>query len=212
MKLTKLFRPFTISICCILLTGCAKPVQQYVVDARINDMRMPLDRDAIILVTIPAGFPQKDYNTYLETLPKELKTKGFREVWDTDFHELELKSVGIHDFSTVRNKEKLSNELGVRYLLEIEVLAKRYLRVSKLGATMSYNKTIQNSPYVGPIGPLDNLNYWLITRYILYDLEERLVMADLTLQTSHLENNSIGQKSIRKDLNKVFEFVYSKGG
>ncbi|MCH7409065.1 hypothetical protein MM239_06645 [Belliella sp. DSM 111904] len=211
MKLANLLSMLTILTSCFLWVACSKPVQQFVRDARINEMRMPLDRNEIILVTIPSGFSQIDYNTFLEILPRELRSKGFREVWDTDFHELELKSVGIHDFSTNRNLEKLSDELGVRYLLDVEVLDKRHLRVSRLGATMRYNETVQNSPFVGPIGPLDNLNYWLITRYRLYDLSEKLMMVDLTLQTSHLENNTVGQKSLIKDINKVFEFIYNDG-
>ena len=128
---------YIVFILCLLLTACGRSVRQMVEGVQINSELPPVDRNEIILVNLPAGFSQRDYRIFLETLPQELKSYGFREVWDTDYHEIELKSVGISDFTTERNREKLFTELGVRYLLDLEIVRKKYSRLSKLGVVIS---------------------------------------------------------------------------
>ncbi|AFL84399.1 hypothetical protein Belba_1802 [Belliella baltica DSM 15883] len=194
----------------LLLFACGKPVQQIVQQIHVNSWLPPLDRGEIILVNLPAGFSQKDYRTFLETLPQELKSYGFREVWDTDYHEIELKSVGIRDFTTERNREKLYAELGVRYLLDLEIVNKKYARLSKLGATMLYNESNQNSSVVGS-SLWTYPDYWIHTNYILYDLAEKDVLVELDVRTTHLDNNTVYPKSIKKDIQTLFMYIYSEG-
>lgn len=188
------------------LQSCGRPVQQMVEGIQVNSELPPLDRSEIILVNLPAGFSQRDYRIYLGTLPQELKSYGFREVWDSDYHEIELKSIGISDFTTERNREKLYTELGVRYLLDLEILSKKYSRLSKLGATMLYHEyNINGEP------PLWNYpEYWIHTKYRLYDLNEKEVLIDLDLKTTHLDNNRVNPKSIKKDIQTLFMYIYSE--
>jgi hypothetical protein len=184
--------------------SCGRPVQQIVERIQINSELPPLDRSEIILVNLPAGFSQRDYRIYLETLPQELKSYGFREVWDTDYHEIELKSVGISDFTTERNREKLFTELGVRYLLDLEIVRRKYSRLSNLGATMLYHEYNMNGE-----PPLWNYPaYWIYTKYRLHDLNEKEVLIDLDLKTTHLDNNTVNPKSIKKDIQTLFMYIY----
>jgi len=190
------------------LQSCGRSVRQMVEGVQINSELPPVDRNEIILVNLPAGFSQRDYRIFLETLPQELKSYGFREVWDTDYHEIELKSVGISDFSTERNREKLFTELGVRYLLDLEIMKKKYSRLSKLGATMLYHEYNMNGE-----PPLWNYpDYWISTKYRLYDLNEKEVLIDLDLKTTHLDNNTVNPKSIKKDIQTLFMYIYSENG
>lgn len=193
------------------MQSCGRPVQQMVERIQINSELPPLERSEIILVNLPAGFSQRDYRIFLETLPQELKSYGFREVWDTDYHDIELKSVGISDFTTERNREKLYTELGVRYLLDLEIVEKKYFRTSKLGATMRYNEYNQNSAFVGsPVW--ENSNFWIHTKYKLYDLNEKEILINLDLKTTHLDNNTVNPKSIKKDVQTLFMYIYSENG
>lgn len=193
------------------LQSCGRSVRQMVEGVQINSELPPLDRSEIILVNLPAGFSQRDYRVFLETLPQELKSYGFREVWDTDYHEIELKSVGISDFTTERNREKLFTELGVRYLLDLEIVEKKYSRTSKLGAAMSYNEYNQNSAFVGsPVWEISN--FWIRTKYKLYDLNEKEVWIDLDLKTTHLDNNTVNPKSIKREVQTLLMYIYSENG
>lgn len=190
------------------LQSCGRSVRQMVEGVQINSELPPVDRNEIILVNLPAGFSQRDYRIFLETLPQELKSYGFREVWDTDYHEIELKSVGISDFTTERNREKLFTELGVRYLLDLEIVRKKYSRLSKLGATMLYHEYNMNGE-----PPLWNYpEYWIYTKYKLYDLDEKEVLIDLDLKTTHFDNNTVNPKSIKKDVQTLFMYIYSENG
>ncbi|MCH7406219.1 hypothetical protein [Belliella aquatica] len=190
------------------LQSCGRPVRQMVEGVQINSELPPLDRSEIILVNLPAGFSQRDYRIFLETLPQELKSYGFREVWDTDYHEIELKSVGISDFTTERNREKLFTELGVRYLLDLEIVRRKYSRLSNLGATMLYHEYNMNGE-----PPLWNYpDYWIYTKYKLYDLNEKEVLIDLDLKTTHFDNNTVNPRSIKKDVQTLFMYIYSENG
>lgn len=189
------------------IQSCGRPVQQIVERIQINSELPPLNRSEIILVNLPSGFSQRDYRIYLETLPQELKSYGFREVWDTDYHEMELKSVGISDFTTERNREKLFTELGVRYLLDLEIVEKKYARTSKLGATMRYYEINQNSTFFSlPSGGISD--FWIRTKYILYDLNEKEVLIDLDLKTTHLYNNTVNSKSIKREVQTLLMYIY----
>ncbi len=204
----KLHGSWGILIIIFLVISCGKPVRQIVQEVKVNTVEFPIDLGEVVLVTLPPGFPQKDYNSFLETLPQEIKSYGFLEVWDTDYHEMELKSVGINDFSTERNREKLFTELGVRYLLELEIVDRKYFRSSSLGATMRYNEINNNSPYVGA-NAWENSNYWILTRYKLFDLNQKELLIDMKVRTSHHDNNTVNPKAIKKDIQKLFEYIYS---
>ncbi|SNS72281.1 hypothetical protein SAMN06295967_11910 [Belliella buryatensis] len=192
----------------ILFTSCGRSVKQIVEDVNVSPTAYPIDLSDKLMVTLPPGFPQKDYNTFLETLPIELQRYGFEEIWDTDYHEMELKSVGIHDFTTERNQQKLYKDLGVRYLLDLEILDKKPIRISKLGATMRYNEINNNSPFVHSTSWVEG-DYWIITRYKLYDLVHDEVIIEMQIKTSHNINHTVNSKSLKKDLQKLFEFIYT---
>lgn len=192
----------------LLFGSCGRSVKQIVEDVKVSPTAYPIDLSEKLMVTLPHGFPQKDYNTFLETLPVELQRYGFNEIWDTDYHEMELKSVGIHDFTTERNQQKLYQDLGVRYLLDLEILDKKPIRISKLGATMRYNEINNNSPFVHSTSWVEG-DYWIITRYKLYDLVHDEVIIEMQIKTSHNINHTINSKALKKDLQKFFEILYT---
>jgi hypothetical protein len=191
-----------------LFTACSNRICRYQInEVAVNPFTPPIDLNQTILVNLPQRVSQKDYRTMLEILPAALRSYGFREVWNSDYHDIELRSVGISDFSTDRNKVSLYEDLGVTYLLDIEILERNPYRYGKLSQLMEYNIKQNQDRFNGGFQQVRSFHY-VTLRYTLYRTDQLDTVAELEVRANHKDDNTLNPKVFERDLKVLFFSIY----
>ncbi|PRY87512.1 hypothetical protein [Mongoliibacter ruber] len=163
----------------------------------------------IILINFPSReLSQKDYNSVLESMRIAVQQRGFHEIWDIDENEMELIANGVNDFSLKRNIQRLNDNLGIGYFLDMEILNRKPFKISPLVTQLQYREL--TDPYsMGGLGLGSEHN--LLTRYSLYQTDGAILLAQLEVSSQHLENNSLDPKVIQKEVEALFQHILING-
>ncbi len=192
-----------------LLMACSNGIRRYQInEVAVNPFTPPIDLDQRIMVNLPQRVSQKDFKTMLEILSAALRSYGFKEVWNNDFHDIELRSVGISDFSTDKNKTTLYEGLGVTYLLDVEILERKPYRYGKLSQLLEYNiQQSQDSQFTGGYQQVRSFHY-VTLRYTLYRTDQLDTVAELEVRANHKDDNTLNPKVFERDLKVLFYKIY----
>lgn len=182
---------------------------------RVNSVQVEpffqLELDEKILVNIPQDVNQKDYNTFLAAIPIIVKQRGFREVWDTDEYEMELRAGDIADFTLERNIKRLYEHLGVYYFLDVAIVSRKPFRYGSLSSQLEYRE--QNNPgFVRTRGLGSETDHRVITRYTLYRTDQVLKLAEVIMESTHLQDNTLDQRVIQREVQEFFNLISVSGG
>ncbi|WP_194776597.1 hypothetical protein [Pararhodonellum marinum] len=162
--------------------------------------------DQILLVNLPKNISYEDFKVFQENIPEQLRHHGFLEIWDNDYHELELKSAGIYDFTTDRMKKALYDALGVIYLLDVKVLEKKPFRYGKLTALSEYGNHHQRN-VVGGSDPIQS-SHRVTMEYTLYRTDFLDTVARVQVLAEHKDNNTLNPRVLQRDISLLFQKIY----
>jgi hypothetical protein len=179
-------------------------------EASVNPFSQPLELDQILLVNLPRNISYEDYKVFQEYIPEQLRSQGFLEIWDSDYHEMELRSAGIHDFSTDRNKKALYDALGVTYLLDVKVLEKKPFRYGKLTALSEFGNHHQRN-VVGGTEPIQS-SHRMTLEYTLYRTDFLDTVARVKVLAEHKDNNTLNPLVLKRDIMILFDKIYEGEG
>lgn len=159
----------------------------------------------IIFINFPSKeLSQKDYNSVLESMKMAVQQRGFQEIWDIDENEIELIANGVNDFSLKRNIQRLNDNLGISYFLEMEILERKPFKINALVTQLQYRE--MTDPYAGAgLGLCSEHN--LLTRYSLYQTDGAILLAQLEVSSRHLDNNSLDPKVVQKEVEALFQQI-----
>ena len=168
-----------------------------------------LNLSEIILINLPQKeLNQKDYYAVLESMRIAVRQRGFLEVWDIDENEIELRANGVNDFSLKRNIQRLNDNLGINYFLEMEILNRKPFKISGLGSQLQYREMMApNLP--GGLGFGSGSEHRTLTRYSLYQTDGAILLAQLEISSRHLENNNLDPKVIKKEVEALFYQIFN---
>lgn len=160
-----------------------------------------------ILVNFPQNLPQNDFKAVRESLISGVRMRGFRDVLDTDEHDFDLKAAQINDFSLDRNIQRLHDNLGVAYFLDMQIISRKPSRSSGLGAQLQYRESM-NAPFAGSPGLFPDPEHRTITRYTLYQTDGVIPLATVEVLSRHLQNNQLDAKVIRQEVEALFQQIF----
>lgn len=168
-----------------------------------------LNLSEIILINLPQkALNQKDYNSVLESMRMAVRQRGFQEIWDIDENEFELKANGVNDFSLKRNIQRLNDNLGISYFLEMEIINRKPFRISGLGSKLQYREMM--APYSGGSPGFGiGSEHRSVSRYSLYQTNGAILLAQLEISSRHLENNYLDPKVIQKEVEALFQQIFN---
>lgn len=167
-----------------------------------------LNLSEIILINLPQKeLNQRDYNSVLGSMRMAVRQRGFQEVWDIDENELDLRANGVNDFSLKRNIQRLYDNLGISYFLEMEILNRKPFKISGLGAQLQYRETMDPNSR-GSLGLGSGSEHRSLTRYSLYQTDGAILLAQLEISSRHLENNNLDAKVIQKEVEALFQQIF----
>lgn len=162
----------------------------------------------IILISFSQkGLNQKDYMTVLESMRMAVRQRGFQDIWDIDENEIELKANGVNDFTLKRNIQRLNDNLGVSYYLEMEILNRKPFKISNLTTQLQYREMMDPNSR-GGLGLGSGSEHITLTRYTLYRTDGAILLANLEISSRHLDNNYLDSKVIQKEVEAVFQQIF----
>jgi len=166
-----------------------------------------LDLNERILVNVPQNVSQRDYRIFLEAASLSVRQRGFLEVWDVDEYELELRASSIADFSLPRNIQRLHDNLGVSYFLDIAIVSRKPFRYSSLSSQVEYREQMIPG-FMGSGGLMSETDHRVITLYTLYQTDGAIKMAEFEVESSHLRNNTLDDRVIKREIQEFFNQIY----
>jgi hypothetical protein len=167
-----------------------------------------LNLSEIILINFPQKqLNQKDYYSVLGSMRMAVLQRGFQDVWDIDENEIELRANGVHDFSLKRNIQRLNDNLGISYFLEMEILDRKLFKISSLTTQLQYREMMDPNSR-GGLGLGSGSEHRSLTRYSLYRTDGAILLAQLEISSRHLENNNLDPKVIQKEVGALFQEIF----
>jgi hypothetical protein len=167
-----------------------------------------LNLSEIILINLPQkALNQKDYNSVLESMRMAVRQRGFQDIWDIDENEIELKANGVNDFTIKRNIQRLNDNLGISYFLEMEILNRKPFKINSLTTQLQYREMMDPNSR-GGLGLGSGSEHITLTRYSFYQTDGAILLANLEISSRHLENNNLDPKVIQKEVEAVFQEIF----
>ena len=190
----------------LLISGCMSsqvPIQVFKVEVEPFTW---VDISEKILVQIPRMKDPIEFNLMADIYPSTLRELGFREVWDSAEHELELIAAGVRDYSLDRNIRRLYHNLGVYYLLDITLVRRElfhdgYIKVERWNPlTNDYYSDFTFRGY--------ETDHSLFLRYTLYRTDNAIKLAEMEVRSFHRFNNKLIPNQFRREIIELFNQVY----
>lgn len=171
---------------------------QSFVDLRVNES---------ILLGFPTNLSQGDFKAVRESMIAAVRMRGFQDILDIDEHDFELKSALINDFSVKRNIQRLHDNLGVSYFLEMQVVNRKPSRFSGLGSQLQYNEAL-GAPFAGSPGLIPDPEHLTWTRYTLYQTNGAIPLASIEVKSKHFQNNQLDARVVRQEVEALFQQIF----
>ncbi|MBS9522446.1 hypothetical protein KIH41_06690 [Litoribacter ruber] len=190
----------------LILMGClvsCRPGVYHVQRMEVNHQAAPLDISQVMLVNGLNSLPYKEHELFSSTVLRQLRSNGFIDVFSTDELEVELLSAGIRDFSVQRNIDRLYSELGIVYLLQVDIINRKIARTSKLSALSAAGQDV-NRRYATLHTPSES-KHMVDIQYSLYQVDIADTLAVYQVRAEHKWDNSLRPELIRRDVQKLMD-------
>lgn len=189
-----------------LMGGCISsqaPIQVFKVEVEPFTW---VDNSEKILVQIPRMRDPLEFNLMADIYPSTLRELGFREVWDSAEHELELIGAGVSDYSLKRNIKRLYDELGVYYLLDITLVRRElfhdgYIKMERWNPLI--NDYYSDFAFRGY-----ETDHSMFLRYTLYRADNAIKLAEMEVRSFHRFNNKLIPNQFRREIKELFNQIY----
>jgi len=165
----------------------------------------PLDIRETILINMPHGLSYSESELITTNILLQLKSNGFIEAYTSEELEVELLSAGIRDFSIQRNVDRLYSELGIIYLLQVDILNRRKAGRGKLSQLSAANREFERN-HVNFYNYPENLHLVDI-QYSLYQTDISDTLAVYRVHAAHKWDNTFRPKIIRSDIQRLIDFL-----
>lgn len=167
-----------------------------------------LSTQEAILLSFPQNLSQADFKTVRASMIEGARMRGFIDVLDIDEHDYELRAAQINDFSLDRNIQRLYDNLGVGYLLDMQIISRKPFRVSGLSSQLLYRE-LQAPNFAGSPGLMTETEHQTIIKYTLYQTDGAVPVATMEVLSSHLQNNRLDNRVLRKELEMFFYQIFA---
>jgi hypothetical protein len=165
----------------------------------------PLDIREAILISLPQGLSYSESELITTNIQQQLKSNGFIEAYTSEELEVELLSAGITDFSIQRNVDRLYSELGIVYLLQVDILNRRKAGRGKLSQLSAANREFERNQVNFYHYP-ENLHLVDI-QYSLFQTDIADTLAVYRVHAAHKWDNTFRPKIIRSDIQRLIDFL-----
>ncbi|UJP63601.1 hypothetical protein [Mongoliitalea daihaiensis] len=160
-----------------------------------------------IMLSFPQNLSQADFKAVRESMITGVRMRGFQDILDIDEHDFDLKAAQINDFSLERNIQRLYDNLGVSYFLDMQVVSRKPSRNSGLGSQLQYREAMA-APFAGSPGMIPEPEHRTITRYTLYQTNGVIPLASMEVMSRHLQNNQLDARVVRQELEALFQQIF----
>ncbi|MFC0655710.1 hypothetical protein [Mongoliitalea lutea] len=160
-----------------------------------------------IMLSFPQNLSQSDFKAVRESMIAAVRMRGFQDILDIDEHDFELKAALINDFSLKRNIQRLNDNLGVSYYLEMQVVNRKPARFSGLGSQLQYNEAM-GAPFAGSPGLIPDPEHLTWTKYTLYQTDGAIPLASIEVKSKHFQNNQLDARVVRKEVEALFQQIF----
>jgi hypothetical protein len=186
----------------LALTGCGTGIYQ-VQNVAVNRQVKPLDMREAVLIHGLENLPYSEAGMFVENIQRQLRSNGFMETYSTEEIEVELLSAGIPDLSVQRNVDRLYTELGIVYLLQVDVLRRKKAGVSKLSALAAANRGLERNNLTMYHYP--ESKHIVDLQYSLYQVNLSDTVAVYRVRAEHKWDNTFRPGIIRRDIQKLID-------
>jgi len=165
----------------------------------------PLDIREAILINGLQGLSYSESDLITTSIQQQLRSNGFQEAYTAEELEVELLSAGITDFSIQRNVDRLYSELGIVYLLQVDILNRRKAGRGKLSQLAAANREFErNQVYMYNYPESMHL---VDIQYSLYQTDISDTLAVYRVHAAHKWDNTFRPKIIRSDIQRLIDFL-----
>jgi len=172
---------------------------------KLNPNLPPLDIREAILIDGLQGLSYSESDMITSNILQQLRSNGFQDAYSTEELEVELLSAGIRDFSIQRNVDRLYSELGIVYLLQVEILNRRKAGRGKISQLSAANREFERN-HVSMYNYPENMHLVDI-QYSLYQTDIADTLAIYRVHAAHKWDNTFRPKIIRSDIQRLIDFL-----
>ncbi|MGY6523056.1 MAG: hypothetical protein ACXIUD_15090 [Mongoliitalea sp.] len=160
-----------------------------------------------IMLSFPQNLSPTDFKAVRESMITGVRMRGFQDILDIDEHDFDLKAAQINDFSLERNIQRLHDNLGVSYFLDMQVVSRKPSRNSGLGAQLQHREAMA-APFAGSPGLIPEPEHRTLTRYTLYQTNGVIPLASMEVMSRHLQNNQLDARVVRQEVEALFQQIF----
>jgi hypothetical protein len=176
--------------------------QDYRID--VNSNLHPLDTREVVLINGLKGLSYTETELIISSIQEQLRSNGFMEAYSSEELEVELLSAGITDFSIQRNVDRLYSELGIVYLLQVDILNRRKAGRGKLSQLSAANREYDRN-HVNMYNYPESMHLVDI-QYALYQTDLSDTLAVYRVHAAHKWDNTFRPKIIRSDIQRLIDY------
>ena len=125
------------------------------------------------------------------------------ETYSSEEIEVELLSAGIRDFTIQRNVDRLYTELGIIYLLQVDIVDRRKAGRGKLSALSAANREYDRNHVNMYNYPASK--HLVDIQYSLYQVDMSDTLAVYRVRAEHKWDNTFLPEVIRRDIQKLID-------
>ncbi|HSJ67990.1 MAG TPA: hypothetical protein VK921_09965 [Anditalea sp.] len=176
--------------------------QDYRID--VNPNLQPLDSREAVLINGLKGLSYSESELIITNIQEQLRSNGFLETYSSEELEVELLSAGITDFSIQRNVDRLYSELGIVYLLQVDILNRRKAGRGKLSQLSAANREFDRNHVTMYDSP--ESMHLVDIQYSLYQTDLSDTLAVYRVHAAHKWDNTFRPQIIRSNIQRLIDF------
>lgn len=188
---------------CLILSACSTAYHQDH-KVKVNPYLGPLDIREAILINGLQGLSYSESELITSNILQQLRSNGFIEAYSSEELEVELLSAGITDFTIQRNVDRLYSELGIVYLLQVDILNRRKAGRGKLSQLSAANREFERNHVTMYNYPEDM--HLVDIQYSLYQTDVSDTLAVYRVNAAHKWDNTFRPRIIRSDIQRLIDY------
>lgn len=187
----------------MIFSGCKSSYYQDE-KIKVNRDMPPLNIHEAVLISGLNKLSFNEYELIATNIQKQLRSNGFLETYSSEELEVELLAAGITDFSIQRNVDRLFSELGIVYLLQVDILNRRLAGRGKLSQLSAANREFDRnhvSMYNYP-----ESKHLVDIQYSLYQVDVADTLAVYKVHAVHKWDNTFRPELIRSNVQRLIDY------
>jgi len=187
----------------IVVSSCRTNYHQdYTIN--VNPNLHSLDTREAILINGLKGLSYNESDLIISSIQQQLRSNGFMEAYSSEELEVELLSAGITDFTIQRNKDRLYTELGIVYLLQVDIMNRRKAGRGKLSQLSAANREFDRNQ-VNMYNYPESMHLVDI-QYSLYQTDKADTLAVFRVHDAHKWDNTFRPQIIRRNIQQLIDY------